>query len=134
MFFFILKNPIKHYSQSTMIAHRLLDSLGFSLEVLAHPFLQLYSDLLLLPLVNISHKHTRVKRAVVGVNAQLADCLLSIVQETHVGCLTYTQRTVQAKKNIIIYLNNKCNFISSHHNIQRSVYVLACPHCAPSRV
>lgn len=100
------------------------------LEVLAHPFLQLHSDLLLPPLVNISHKHSGVKGAVVGVNPQVSDGLFPIVQETHVGCLVGTKRT----KMLSYFKQRKC--ISLHRNITiwSKSRVLACPRCAPSHV
>lgn len=56
-------------------------------EILLHPFLQLFGDLLFLPFAHIGHKHSRVERAVSGVDAKVFDFLFPIVQEAHVGCL-----------------------------------------------
>lgn len=56
-------------------------------EVLLHPFLQLFGDLLFLPFRQICHKNSRVEGAVSGVNAQVFNFLFTVVQETHVGCL-----------------------------------------------
>lgn len=56
-------------------------------EVLLHPFLQLFGDLLFLPFSQICHKHSWVEGAVSGVNAQVFNFLFPVVQEAHVGCL-----------------------------------------------
>lgn len=97
-----------------LLIHKLQDkkrNIHGTLEVLAHPFLQLLSDLLLLPLINISYKHTRVKGAVTGVNAQLPDCLFSIVQETHVGCLAHTHIKQWGQNFIFDITVQACNII-----------------------
>lgn len=56
-------------------------------EVHLHPLLQLFGDLLLLPLVDVGHKHPGVEGAVSGMDAQIFHLVLSVVQETHVGGL-----------------------------------------------
>lgn len=56
-------------------------------EILLHPFLQLFGDLLFLPFADICHKHSRVEGAVSGVDAQIFHFLFPVVQEAHVGCL-----------------------------------------------
>lgn len=53
-------------------------------DILLHPFLQLFGDLLFLPLFEICNKHSGVERTVAGVDAQVFDFLFSIVQEAHV--------------------------------------------------
>lgn len=57
------------------------------LEILLHPFLQLFGDLLFPPFADIGHKHSRVERAVSGMDAQIFNFLFPVVQEAHVGCL-----------------------------------------------
>lgn len=56
-------------------------------EVLLHPFLQLFGDLLFLPFGQICHKHSRVEGALSGVNGQVFHFLFPVVQEAHVGGL-----------------------------------------------
>lgn len=56
-------------------------------EILLHPFLQLFGDLLFLPFVHIGHKHPRVERAVSRVDAEISHYLFPVVQVAHIGCL-----------------------------------------------
>lgn len=56
-------------------------------EILLHPFLQLFGDLLFPPFVHIRHKHPGVERAVSRVDAEISHYLFPVVQVAHVGCL-----------------------------------------------
>lgn len=91
----------------TFLQHCCTNNVSHSPKILLHPSLQLFGDLLLLPLFDFCDKHSGVKGAVVGVDGQVFHFLLSVVQEAHVGGLRNKlrkQQTLAININSIICL------------------------------
>lgn len=94
-------------------------------EILLHPVLQLFGDLLFLPLTHICHKHPRVEGAVSGVDAQLSDFLFPVIQEAHVGGL---RNEVKMRNVTVLYMSLNTAAVKSSSMKERHLHADAAHH------
>lgn len=59
----------------------------YILYISLHPLFQLLCEPLVFPFSHVSNNYTRIKGAGAGADAEVSNCLLSVVQEPHVRVL-----------------------------------------------